>query len=106
MDGIHHDTLLDGDLASNYASWQWVSGCGADAAPYFRIFNPTTQSIKFDPYGNYIKKHLPVLSILSKDEIHNPQSSKNNLNYPEQIVDHKFARERALIRYSTLKRDK
>ena len=101
-----HDTLLDGDLASNYASWQWVSGCGADAAPYFRIFNPTTQSIKFDPCGNYIKKHLPVLSILSKEEIHNPQSSKNNLNYPEQIVDHKFARERALRRYSTLKRDK
>ena len=99
-----HDTLLDGDLASNYTSWQWVSGCGADAAPYFRIFNPTTQSIKFDPDGRYIKKYLPVLSKISIDEIHNPQGSNNYINYPDPIVEHKFARERALKRYANLKR--
>ena len=63
-----HDTLLDADFASNYASWQWVAGCGADAAPYFRIFNPITQSVKFDKDGEYIKTYLPQLKYLSKNE--------------------------------------
>jgi deoxyribodipyrimidine photo-lyase len=55
------DTLVDADIASNSASWQWVAGTGADAAPYFRIFNPVTQSKKFDPNGDYIKKYIPEL---------------------------------------------
>ena len=95
-----HDTLLDADFASNYASWQWVAGCGADAAPYFRIFNPLTQSSKFDPSGIYIKKYLPELKNLDSREIHSP--SKNS--YKSMIVDHKFARERALETYSNLRK--
>ena len=95
-----HDTLLDSDFASNYASWQWVAGCGADAAPYFRIFNPLTQSSKFDPSGIYIKKYLPELKNLDSREIHSP--SKNS--YKSMIVDHKFARERALETYSNLRK--
>ena len=95
-----HDTLLDSDFASNYASWQWVAGCGADAAPYFRIFNPLTQSSKFDPSGIYIKKYLPELKNLDASEIHSP--SKNL--YKSMIVDHKFARERALETYSNLRK--
>ena len=95
-----HDTLLDSDFASNYASWQWVAGCGADAAPYFRIFNPLTQSSKFDPSGIYIKKYLPELKNFDLREIHSP--SKNS--YKSMIVDHKFARERALETYSNLRK--
>ncbi len=95
-----HNTLLDADFASNYASWQWVAGCGADAAPYFRIFNPLTQSIKFDPSGEYIKKYIPELKNLDPKEIHSP--SKNS--YKPMIVDHKFARERALNTYSLLRK--
>ena len=95
-----HDTLLDADFASNYASWQWVAGCGADAAPYFRIFNPLTQSLKFDPDGKYIRKYIPELQNLDLKEIHSP--SKNS--YKPMIVDHKFARERALETYSLLRK--
>ncbi len=100
-----HDTLLDSDLASNYASWQWVAGSGADAAPFFRIFNPTTQSQKFDANGNYIKTYLPVLKTLSNKEVHEPKNFNSNL-YPPQIVDHKFARTRALDCFSKLKKIK
>ena len=95
-----HDTLLDADFASNYASWQWVAGCGADAAPYFRIFNPLTQSSKFDPSGKYIKKYIPELKNLDSKEIHSPSKS----SYKSMIVDHKFARERALNTYSLLRK--
>ena len=95
-----HDTLLDADFASNYASWQWVAGCGADAAPFFRIFNPLTESLKFDPSGKYIKKYIPELKNLDSKEIHSPSKS----SYKSMIVDHKFARERALETYSNLRK--
>ena len=78
------ERLLDFDLASNNGGWQWAAGSGCDAAPYFRIFNPTLQQKKFDPDGTYIKKWLPDLE---------------ELNYPEPIVEHSFARERAIRVY-------
>lgn len=79
--------LLDFDLASNVGNWQWAAGCGVDAAPYFRVFNPTTQAKKFDPASAYIQKWVPELDDKSR--------------YPQPIVDHKFARERALETYKT-----
>jgi deoxyribodipyrimidine photo-lyase len=78
------EKLLDYDLAANNGGWQWAAGSGTDAAPYFRIFNPTAQAEKFDPKGEYIRKWLPEL---------------NSLNYPNPIVDHKMARERCLAAY-------
>ena len=66
------DTLVDADPASNSASWQWVAGCGADAAPYFRIFNPVTQGQKFDPDGDYVRRYVPELSALPNKYIFNP----------------------------------
>ena len=93
------DCLIDADLASNSASWQWVAGSGADAAPYFRIFNPTTQSEKFDPNGKYIKKWLPELKDLPNNEIHNP---KDRSNYYPQITCLKESRNRALELYRRL----
>jgi deoxyribodipyrimidine photo-lyase len=103
----HH--LLDVDVASNVGNWQWAAGTGADAAPYFRIFNPVSQSKKFDPAGQYIRRWVPELSDLGNDDIHEPWlSGPLDLaaagvvlgdNYPEPIVDHAVARERALARY-------
>ena len=63
---------MDADLASNSASWQWIAGCGADAAPFFRIFNPVTQSKKFDPDGDYIRQYVPELANLPSKYIHEP----------------------------------
>lgn len=103
------DTLLDADLANNSASWQWVAGCGADAAPYFRIFNPVLQSQKFDPHGDYIRRWVPELSALNNDNIHAPwESSKTTLvyhktNYPQPIINHNEARAKALSYYKNLK---
>ena len=107
------DTLLDADDANNNASWQWVAGTGADAAPYFRIFNPITQSQKFDPNAEYIRKFVPEISDLPNTYIHDPSnapktvldSSKVKLgnNYPKSIVDLKKSRERALLAFSKLK---
>lgn len=104
-----HDTLVDADPASNAASWQWVAGSGADAAPYFRIFNPFTQGEKFDPNGDYVRKFIPELKHLPNKFIHRPWEApklvlleagvKLGENYPEPIVDHKFARDRALAGY-------
>lgn len=103
------DTLVDADLANNTMGWQWVAGCGADAAPYFRIFNPITQGEKFDPHGNYVRRWVPALSRLNSKWIHKPWESpqtelkKANItlgrNYPKPIVDHFEARERALDAY-------
>jgi len=100
------DTLVDADLASNTLGWQWAGGCGADAAPYFRIFNPMTQGEKFDVDGEYVKKWCPELKDVPKKYIHKPwecpplelQAAGVTLgeDYPEPIVDHKEARERAL----------
>ncbi len=108
------DTLLDADPASNTSGWQWVSGCGADAAPYFRIFNPIIQGEKFDPDGKYIKRFIPELNKLPKKFIHEPWKADSAIlknsdiklgdTYPNPIVDHKFARERALNKYAELRK--
>ncbi len=100
-----HDTLVDADTAVNYSSWQWVAGCGADAAPFFRIFNPITQGKKFDKSGVFIKKYIKTLSNLDENNIHQPQNSKLKLNYPMPIVDHNFARKRALTNFYKLKKN-
>lgn len=107
-------TLLDADCANNNASWQWVAGCGADAAPYFRIFNPILQGEKFDPEGQYVKKWVPELQALPTRYIHQPwQASKAILKqagidlgetYPAPIVDHGAARQRALTAYEHIKK--
>jgi deoxyribodipyrimidine photo-lyase len=100
------DTLVDADLANNSASWQWVAGCGADAAPYFRIFNPVLQSQKFDPDGSYIRQWVPELSELNGQSIHAPwedASSNQIYSYPMPLVNHHEARARALDRYKQLK---
>ena len=93
------DCLVDSDLAANSASWQWVAGSGADAAPYFRIFNPITQSQKFDPKGEYIRKWVPEIAHLSDKEIHCPVHRDE---YPEAMVDLKFSRNRALAIYKKI----
>jgi len=107
------DTLLDADLANNTSSWQWIAGSGADAAPYFRIFNPLTQGPKFDPNGEYVRKWCPELSKLPNKFIHAPHEApplelraaevELGVNYPKPIVDHKLARERALAGYEAVK---
>lgn len=98
------DTLVDADLASNSASWQWVAGCGADAAPYFRIFNPVLQGKKFDPDGEYVRKWVPELVHLDNKHIHSPwELGKTIENYPSPIVDHAHARQRAMQAYITIK---
>ncbi|MEO0809786.1 MAG: deoxyribodipyrimidine photo-lyase [Pseudomonadota bacterium] len=107
------DCLVDADLASNAASWQWVAGSGADAAPYFRIFNPITQGQKFDPHGDYVRRWVPEISALPDQYIHAPWQCperilkhykiKLDATYPLPIVDHKEARERALMAYEHIK---
>ena len=107
------DTLVDADLASNAASWQWVAGCGADAAPYFRVFNPTIQGTKFDPDGSYVRRWVPEISRLPDGLIHEPCTAKPielaeagiklGADYPEPIVNHAMARNRALEKYKLLK---
>ncbi|KAK6533529.1 hypothetical protein TWF694_002468 [Orbilia ellipsospora] len=100
------EQLIDGDFASNNAGWQFCSSSGTDAQPYFRIFNPLTQSEKFDPNGDYIRRWVPELSKLTGKAIHEPKSRLSaaefkKLGYPDPIIEHKFARERALERYKT-----
>ena len=107
------DCLVDADLASNSASWQWIAGCGADAAPFFRIFNPITQSEKFDPKGDYIRRFVPELAQMPDKHIHAPwlapaevlQQAQVELgvNYPHPIVDIKQSRERALAAFKRTK---
>ena len=104
-----YDTLVDADPASNAASWQWVAGSGADASPYFRIFNPFTQGEKFDPNGDYVRLWVPELAKLPNKYIHRPWDAPDDVlaqagvrlgqEYPHPIVDHKQARERALSAY-------
>ncbi|MGD2117238.1 MAG: deoxyribodipyrimidine photo-lyase [Chromatiales bacterium] len=101
------DTLVDADLANNTMGWQWVAGSGADAAPYFRIFNPVLQGEKFDPEGEYVKRWLPELKALPKRYIHQPWTAPSDLktaiaDYPATIVDLKQTRERALVAYRQL----
>lgn len=107
------DTLLDADLASNTASWQWVAGCGADAAPYFRIFNPVTQGEKFDTQGEYTRHWVPELKQLPNKYLHHPWDAPKEIlssanltlgkTYPLPMVDHRAAREIALQSYNELK---
>jgi len=107
-----HDTLVDADLANNLMGWQWVAGCGADAAPFFRIFNPTTQGKKFDGDGHYVRRWLPELAKLPNRWIHQPWSAPVEilrqadvtlgLTYPHPIVDHATARKAALDAYREL----
>jgi len=99
-------TLLDADLANNSASWQWVAGCGADAAPYFRIFNPVLQSEKFDPQGTYIKQWVAELSEVPLKWLHKPWEAGTGINvgtYPAPLVNHAKARELALAYYRNMK---
>jgi len=107
------DTLVDADLAANTLGWQWVAGCGADAAPYFRIFNPVTQAIRFDPDGTYIRRWVPELARLPGRFVHEPWDAPADAlsaagvqlgsNYPHRMVDHGVARGRALEALATLK---
>jgi deoxyribodipyrimidine photo-lyase len=98
------DTLVDADAASNPANWQWVAGSGADASPYYRIFNPVTQSKKFDAGGQYLRRYLPELAELDAKAIHEPWKAGVELaGYPEPLVDLPESRERALAAYQRLK---
>lgn len=106
------DTLVDADLASNTLGWQWTAGCGADAAPYFRIFNPLLQGEKFDPDGEYVKKWVPELKKLPAQYIHQPSAAPPAVlktagvelgkTYPKPIVDHSQARKHALSALATI----
>ena len=106
------DTLVDADPASNAASWQWVAGSGADAAPYFRIFAPVLQGEKFDPKGDYVRKYVPELAQLPDAWIHKPWLAPHPIlaragltlgkEYPRPIVDHDAARERALAAFKSI----
>ncbi len=108
------DTLVDADLANNSAGWQWVAGCGADAAPFFRIFNPTIQGQKFDPDGAYVRQWVPELAALPNAFIHQPWTAPSHVlsdagvvlgkDYPGPIVDHATARRRALDALQQLRR--
>ncbi|MEQ8745539.1 deoxyribodipyrimidine photo-lyase [Pyruvatibacter sp.] len=108
------DTLVDADLANNAASWQWVAGSGADAAPYFRIFNPITQGQKFDANGDYIRRYVPELSKLPDKYIHSPWTAPEEVldeaginlgtDYPDPVVDHSDARTRALDGYQEIRK--
>ncbi len=98
--------LVDGDLASNQHGWQWTAGCGTDAAPYFRVFNPVTQGAKFDPDGDYVRRWVPELADVPTRYVHEPWESPGGTptGYPDPIVDHKQERREALERYEHLKR--
>jgi len=107
------DCLLDADLANNSDSWQWVAGSGADAAPYFRIFNPILQEEKFDPEWSYIFRFIPELNKLPKQFLFNIWEAPSSVlkkagitlgqNYPNPIIDMKYSRETALQAYNSIK---
>lgn len=100
------DTLVDADIGANSASWQWVAGCGADAAPYFRIFNPILQGMKFDPDGAYVRRWVLELKDVPAEVIHKPwEMAVPPRGYPSPMVDHDKARARALAALATLKKD-
>ncbi|MCB1574416.1 MAG: deoxyribodipyrimidine photo-lyase, partial [Xanthomonadales bacterium] len=99
------DTLVDADLANNSQGWQWTAGCGVDASPYFRIFNPVTQGEKFDPDGDYVRRWVPELAELPASLIHQPWTESGCLEgtgYPPPMVDLAESRQRALAAYQDL----
>ena len=108
------DTLVDADLANNSFGWQWTAGCGADAAPYFRVFNPVRQGERFDPDGAYVRRWCPELAGLPSRHIHQPWTAAAQVldasgvtlgrDYPKPIVDLGRSREEALEAYQTLRR--
>ena len=110
------DTLVDADLASNSQNWQWVAGSGADASPFFRVFNPITQGEKFDPDGRYVRRWCPELRRLPDKWLHAPWTGSTEVlddagirlgrDYPRPIVDHGEARERALAALKAIARSK
>lgn len=92
--------LIDGDLASNNGGWQWSASTGTDAAPYFRLFNPYSQSTKGDPSGDYIRQFVPELRQLKGNELYNPPAAvADKLGYPRPCVVHADVRDRALRIY-------
>jgi deoxyribodipyrimidine photo-lyase len=107
------DTLVDADLASNTLGWQWSGGCGADAAPYFRVFNPIIQGQKFDPEGDYVRRWVPEIRKLPSTFIHTPWEAPEGIlqyagielghDYPRPIIDHKKGRDRALAALAQFK---
>lgn len=110
------DTLVDADLANNTLGWQWTAGCGADAAPYFRVFNPITQGKRFDRSGDYVREFLPALKNLPTKYIHEPWEAPEEVlanadvrlgdNYPKVVVAHDVGRKRALDAYAAFKEAK
>jgi len=99
------DTLVDADLANNAANWQWVAGSGADAAPFFRIFNPVLQGVKFDPRGVYVRRFVPELADMPDKFIHRPWDlAEPPADYPAPIVDLATGRDRALAAFRALPR--
>jgi deoxyribodipyrimidine photo-lyase len=106
------DTLVDADLASNSASWQWVAGSGSDAAPYFRVFNPVLQGEKFDPAGGYVRRFVPELAGLPDKWLHRPWEAPAEVlhgagvtlgrDYPRPVIEHAAGRARALAAFATL----
>jgi len=109
-------SLVDADLADNTLGWQWVAGCGADAAPYFRVFNPVTQGERYDPEGAYVRRWLPELTRIPSRWIHRPWEAPAETlraagvrlggTYPHPIIDHAEARKRALALYDALRAGK
>ena len=107
------DTLVDANLASNTLGWQWAGGCGADAAPYFRVFNPSLQASKFDPEGDYIRKYVPELKKVPDKYLHTPWEMPEDaqkasgcvigIDYPSPAVEHRKARQGALDAFSSIK---
>lgn len=99
------DNLLDGDPASNSHGWQWTAGCGTDASPYFRVFNPTLQAQKFDPNGDYVRKYIPELAHIQGSQVHEPWKVAGAYaqGYPRPIVDHAEERKETLRRFEALK---
>jgi deoxyribodipyrimidine photo-lyase len=97
--------LRDGDIAQNQLNWQWVAGCGTDAAPYFRVFNPLSQGEKFDRDGRYIRRYVAELADVPDKHLHRPWEAPDGVpaGYPEPIVDHATERQEALDRFAAIK---
>ena len=97
--------LRDGDIASNAHGWQWTAGCGTDASPYYRVFNPVTQGLKFDPDGDYVRAYIPELRHIAGKSVHEPWALLDGYahGYPERILDHAAERDEALARFSAMK---